>query len=79
MTVFSIRAGQASSRERQELTVVEVLEQALFGGHAISTKLLAEFILNDLEDIAAEEASLANSVTGIAVKPRIRVAAITAP
>jgi hypothetical protein len=78
MTVLSIRDPKVALRVRQELTVLDTLEEALFGENAISTKLLAKFILNDLEDVAAEEASLGRQdVPVLAVKPRIRVPAIS--
>jgi hypothetical protein len=73
MTIVSISKYQSSLRERQELAVTNLLEEAIMSNEANYTVKLASGILDVVEFLARNEGR-AKSVCASA-KPRIRILA----
>lgn len=76
MTIVSISDYQSSLRERQELAVANVLEEAILSNEANYTVKLAASILNVVEFLARGE-ERAEKPISLPVKPRIRVPAVS--
>lgn len=73
MTIVSIAKYQSSLRERQELAVTSLLEEAIMSNEANYTVKVASGILDVVEFLARNEDG-ANAVSRSA-KPRFRVLA----
>jgi hypothetical protein len=73
MTIVSISKYQSSLRERQELAVTSLLEEALMSSEAKYTGKLASGILDVVEFLARNEGRV--KAVSPSAKPRIRILA----